>query len=170
MAKQLFVFVSIALQLLACAPDEIGVNSDVVLNYLKVAQRDSNIELITQIDSVLFAEVRIDTTNVLEYEKNIIILESELANIDSLNANEETLLYLKSILIADFVFARFGNQFLGTQFESEESANLKLNWNSYTLKRQYELGVQNKVAFDCGLKTLYFKALLKKLLNIETLD
>lgn len=169
--KQHFFLLLIAFQIASCSRvNQQKVDPSVVLQYLKYTITETKHEYVGQLDSVLFKEIKNKNTAEKNFGKALVWLKLELYKIDSIQTNEQTALYLKSLVIADFVFASFGNQFLGAQFESAESVRLKLGWNNYTLAKQYELGVQNKVAVDCGMKTAFFKSLVMQMLGVECLD
>ena len=169
--KQHFFLLLIAFQITSCSlVDQQKLDSSAVLKYLKNAGESAIYKPVYQLDAVLFKEVEKSTSAEKNFEKVMVQLNYQLNKIDSIESNEQTALYIKSLVIADFVFASFGNQFLSARFEYAKSVRLKLSWNSYTLAKQYELGVQNKVAVDCGMKTSFFNSLVTQILGVECLN
>lgn len=169
--KQYFFLLLIAFQIASCSwVDNQKVDSATVLEYLSYTSTDTANKSVGQLDLVVFKEIKTKNTAEKNFEEAMAELKLQLTKVDAIQTNEQTALYIKSLVIADFVFAKFGNQFLGAQFESTESERLKLGWNNYTLAKQYELGVQNKVAVDCGMKTAFFKSLVTQMLGVECLD
>ncbi len=102
------------------------------------------------------------------FEESFHLLQQKLRKIDTIHSNEETKYYIKSIIIADFVYAAFSFQFLGPQLGLAKDASSIKNWNKLSIKKCFELGNKNEYAVFCGERTSFFNRLVTNLLKLKT--
>jgi hypothetical protein len=102
------------------------------------------------------------------FEESDSLLKSKLAKMDSIASNKETKDYIKSLIIADFVYAAFSFQFLGPKLGMAQDASSIKNWNKITIKNCFDLGNKNQYAVFCGQRTIFYNRLIAKLLKLKT--
>jgi hypothetical protein len=102
------------------------------------------------------------------FEESDSLLKSELAKIDRIASNRETKDYIKSLIIADFVYAAFSFQFLGPKLGMAQDASVIKNWNKITIKNSFDLGNKNQYAVFCGQRTIFYNRLIERLLKLKT--
>ena len=164
-----FAIVVLVLSSSCASKNERLINSEIVLNYFDNSiQSTSN--SVSTIDSVVFIEKTQNKEDYLSFENTFDLIQRNLIEIDTIPTNNETKLYLKSLLIADFVFASFGNYFLSSLTENDNNFRIKKDWEKLTLKEQYNFGVKNLIGFDCGMKTSFFISVIDSLLGLKVRD
>lgn len=102
------------------------------------------------------------------FEKSFSLLKLELSKIDTITSNKETKDYIKSIIIADYVYAAFSFQFLGPKLGMAKDASFIKNWNKTSIKSCFNLANKNQYAVFCGERTLFYNRLITHLLNLKT--
>ena len=102
------------------------------------------------------------------FEESISLLKSELIKVDTITSNRETKDYIKSLIIADYVYAAFSFQFLGSKLGMAEDASSIKNWDTISIKTCFDLGNKNQYAVFCGERTTFYNRLIEKLLRLKT--
>ncbi|RKS99665.1 hypothetical protein [Flavobacterium sp. 123] len=102
------------------------------------------------------------------FEESISLLQSELIKVDTIQSNRETKDYIKSLIIADYVYAAFSFQFLGSKLGMAKDASSIKNWDKIAIKTCFNLGNKNQYAVFCGERTTFYNRLIEKLLKLKT--
>ena len=102
------------------------------------------------------------------FEQSISLLKSELIKVDTIQSNRETKDYIKSLIIADYVYAAFSFQFLGSKLGMAKDASSIKNWDKIAIKTCFNLGNKNQYAVFCGERTTFYNRLIEKLLKLKT--
>ena len=102
------------------------------------------------------------------FEESISLLKSELIKVDTITSNRETKDYIKSLIIADYVYAAFSFQFLGSKLGMAEDASSIKNWDTISIKTCFDLGNKNQYAVFCGERTTFYNRLIENLLKLKT--
>lgn len=101
------------------------------------------------------------------YKESMQELVHKTGSIDLLDCNLSTKQYLKSIMIADFVYAAFSFQFAGGVLDTIDY-DRSYPAGSMSAEAFYELGNSNVFTLDCGGRTGYFMALIDCLLGLKS--
>jgi hypothetical protein len=127
---------------------------------------------VSKIDSVEFSFLhdKIEKNLEVEFESLSDFFEIDFLKVDQSQTNAKTKLYLKSLILADFVYGAFSGQLLGDEFGMPGDTIFKRDWLKLSMREQFELGNSNLVSFSCGMRTEFYKKLMKKVLELEVRD
>ena len=104
------------------------------------------------------------------YQEGLTEIKKQFQKIDSLPYNKATKEYAKALVAADFVYASFSYQFLGTKQGLARDSTLLTawaQWDTLPLNICYELGNYNQVSVYCSQRTSFYLRLIDTLLGIK---
>ena len=167
---QFFGLIIICSGINACSTEENAeIDSQVILKYTSEIPKNA---FVSNFDSIQY-NLKQDTLerNIpFTFKELMVRIQKEFQLIDTIKTNKNTKLYLKSILLADAVYSGFSLQLFGNSYGLSNDRELKKDWNSFSLEKQYNLGNQNKISANCGPRTIFYKKLVDKLLKIPVRD
>ena len=167
---QFFGLIIICSGINACSTEENAeIDSQVILKYTSEIPKNA---FVSNFDSIQY-NLKKDTLerNIpFTFRELIVNIQKEFQLIDTIKTNKNTKLYLKSILLADVVYAGFSLQMFGNSYGLSNDRELKKDWSFFSIEKQYNLGNQNKVSANCGPRTIFYKKLVDKLLKIPVRD
>ena len=151
--------------------NELKINDEVVLKRctIQLFQKDKFATNFGSIDFVYTGDT-IKRNVDLDSKDLLAQLNNELKNFDTLDVNNKTVLYLKSLFLANFVHAAFSHQFLGTELGLANDSLIRSNWEDYSLEEQFDFGNKNEVAFSCWTRTKFYLQLTHMLLDLKGRD
>jgi hypothetical protein len=94
-------------------------------------------------------------------------LLSKYHSIDSINTNLETKQYVKSLLLAEWIYANFNFQFLGPKLGLTDTMPSVIDFRSSNPDLCYQAGNNNEMAVWCGDRSNLFTRLLDSLLHLK---
>jgi len=177
MNKSLYLVVNILLLVsIACLNSSCTKFDDEVIEASFVSNKYCNLNadasFVSKIDLVEFGFLndRIEKNLEVEFENLVDFFEIEFLKVDHSETNSRTKLYLKSLVLADFVYGAFSGQLLGNEFRMPGDTIYKRDWSKLSMKEQFELGNSNVVSFSCGMRTEFYKKIMNKFLELEVRD
>lgn len=147
------------------------IDSTIILNQAAIPQllKDEFLNEFHLIDFVYSADT-LNRNVDLDSEELMDFLKIQLKSFDTLNTNKETVLYLKSLYLADFVFASFSHQFLGQELGLANDSLIRNKWEDYSMEEQFGFGNENQISFSCGTRSNFYLELIRTLLRLEGRD
>ncbi|MDB4061256.1 hypothetical protein N9515_04845 [Vicingaceae bacterium] len=166
-----YLFLILAFSASCVNYNEIAVDAGVIIKHCAIQQWQAG-EYAGDFNSVNFIHtgdtvnrnIEIDSKEVLAY------LKRQMKHFDTLHTNKQSILYIKSLFLADFVYAAFSYQFLGKDLGLANDSLIRNKWDRYSLEQQFDFGNQNEIAFSCGMRTKFYLKLTHQLLEIEGRD
>ncbi len=104
------------------------------------------------------------------YQDGIVEIKRQFRKIDSLQYDNPTKEYAKALVVADFVYAAFSFQFLGTDYGLAKDSilvNAWKQWDTLPLNVCYDLGNSNQVSVYCSQRTSFFLRLMDTLMHVK---
>lgn len=144
-------------------------NHIIDVHVLKKVFITSNNESKISNDNIFYGEFICDTIYNNNYSYNIAIkkLLERYDSIEGLNINIETKQYIKSLLLAEWVYGSFNIQFLGPALGLADTSMFNINFNDADIGNCYFLGNTNRIAVWCGDRTKLFIRLADSLLHLK---
>lgn len=102
------------------------------------------------------------------YAEAITELTGYFRAIDSSGVHPNSLLYLKAMALADFVFAAFSYRFMGDETGIVNDSSAIRKWEELPLSECFNLGNNNFTAVYCGNRTDFYCRLADSLLQLKT--
>jgi hypothetical protein len=124
-------------------------------------------------DNALNISYKNDTFNynqAANFNQAIAILKSKFNAFDKLNEHEATKIYLKSLLLSEFVYAASSFQFFGSMHGKSSHDIAFKNWNKLPLTICYHIANNNLQPLWCGDRTTFYIRLLDYLLGIKATE
>ena len=168
MNRVTFLYLTIILLLLACRKKEQpSIDSKFVIGRLDIHKFQKS-EFVDHIGAISFNFLHDTITNNIKVDEKQ--LGNELAKFDAIQVNLPTKLYLKAMFLADFTYSAFGYQFIGRELGLANDSAIFQDWKRYSLKEQFDFGNSNVISASCGVRTNFYKKLVKKYLSLKVRD
>ena len=133
----------------------------------------SPISINNSIDNALNISYKNDTficNQATNFNQAIVILKSRFNEFDKLNEQEATKIFLKSLLLSEFVYAVSSFQFFGSKHGKSSHDIAIKNWNKLPLPICYHIANNNIQPLWCGDRTSFYIRLLDYLLGIKATE
>lgn len=159
------------LLLSSCADSNNEIDAGLVIRFVDTSKgiNESLVKSLKEVNVVCTKDT-IASNLPYTFEEAFSKIDQKFADIDTIKTNSETLLYLKALVLSDFVYGSVGFQFLGGRLGMRCDESLVSEFPEMSLKEVYNYTNTNKLALDCGLLTMYYQNLIDSLLNLSFRD
>jgi len=134
-------------------------------NYLNQDNFPESFKDYFQCDSIILS---INQNVNFSYEQSIKNLKVLFDDIDQNSSNKKLNNFIKSLVVADFVYASFSYRFLGDSLGIDNDSSIIKKWDTLSLKKCFDIGNHNHAAIYCNNRTSFYVRLLDTLLSIKT--
>lgn len=95
-------------------------------------------------------------------------LTDKYLHVDTINTNIETKQFVKSLLLAEWIYANFNFQFLGPRLGLTDTISANINFMSSNSQLCYQAGNTNQMAVWCGDRSNLFTRLADSILHLKS--